>query len=226
MAIVYLKDGSESLIDDEDLELVSQYKWYNRHGYAYTTFHRKGCTRTDKDRNVNVSMHRLIMNAEPTDTIDHIDRNRLNNRKCNLRKVSRSLNIVNGARRKSKGKYIGVSKCRGTENTYVARFGQQIIGYYHGEENAGKGRDLFVIEKFGTNELPLNFPVAELPPHVEPLPPKPNAGRTSKYKGVSYARNRKAKAKWRAVYKTKHLGWFMTEEQAVSKIKEYENESC
>lgn len=228
MAVIHLNDGQACLVDEADLKEVSQHKWYCKNGYAATTYHRKGSSRTDKNRNVNVSMHRLLMGAEEGQEVDHIDRNRLNNQRSNLRVVSRSQNLANGIRSRAPdadSQYIGVMKCQGTENTFYARVAGEVVGYYHGEVAAAQARDLAIIAKYGTHEMPLNFAVADLPTSVEALPPKPNAGRTSKHKGVSFARNRKAQDKWRAVYKTKHLGWFATEEEAIITMKEAQNES-
>ena len=40
-------------------------------------------------------MHRLILNTEPSDVVDHINHNTVDNRKCNIRNVSRSQNMQN-----------------------------------------------------------------------------------------------------------------------------------
>jgi len=228
MASIVLHDGTECFIDEEDLELVSQFKWYNPAGYARTTYHRKGSSKTDKNRNVNVYLHRLVMGALDGEMIDHIDRNPMNNRKSNLRKVSHSVNMANSVKQKGANptsSYVGVQKCRGTHNTYYARVAGEVIGYYKGEKAAAQARDLAMIKHYGTTALTLNFKVEELPESVQALPPKPNAGRTSEHKGVSYARGRKAQARWRAIHRSKHLGWFMTEEEAVAAMQEKLDES-
>jgi len=46
-------------------------------------------------------MHRLITNAKPGEIIDHINRNSLDNRKCNLRKCSNSQNQWNTVKQKN-----------------------------------------------------------------------------------------------------------------------------
>ena len=76
---LYDKYGNEkaiTLIDIEDIPLISQYKWCYKEGYVMT-----GHTR-DNNRKI---LHRFIMNAPKDKIIDHIDQDTLNNRKSNLR---------------------------------------------------------------------------------------------------------------------------------------------
>ncbi len=80
-----------AIIDDEDFPLIGDYKWrLSGEGYAISFEY----DLDDSPR--SVFMHRLI-NATPPDGItDHIDRDRLNNRRRNLRTASRSVNSLNG----------------------------------------------------------------------------------------------------------------------------------
>lgn len=93
MAKITLKSGETVLIDDEDLEFLSQYNWYlikGRHtNYAATSINGRA-----------VIMHRII-NKTPTHLVtDHINRNGLDNRKSNLRSVTKSMNALNRDRSK------------------------------------------------------------------------------------------------------------------------------
>lgn len=55
-------------------------------------------------------MHRVILNPDDGMETDHIDRNKLNNQKSNLRQVTRSQNAINiGSRKGSSSNYNGVS---------------------------------------------------------------------------------------------------------------------
>src|SRR5215211_1823206 len=86
-------------IDEEDLALVSQYKWYINEGYA-VTYH----------KGKRIKMHRLIMNAAPGQAIDHRDTNKKNNQKSNLRFCTTTQNNRNGVLRKDNTTgYKGVS---------------------------------------------------------------------------------------------------------------------
>lgn len=73
--------GKFAIVDDTDFELVNKYKWYLVSGYARTA---RG-----------LFMHRLIMSPKEGNTIDHLNHNRLDNRKSNLRECSLSENLRN-----------------------------------------------------------------------------------------------------------------------------------
>ena len=82
------------LYDLEDEPLLSGYSWFILNcGYAMAR-------RIKPDEPEKVLMHRLIMGVldDRKSTVDHINRNKLDNRKSNLRLVSRSQNAVNSDR--------------------------------------------------------------------------------------------------------------------------------
>lgn len=73
-------------IDLEDYELVKDYKWtYLKTGYLANSAS-------------NTLLHRLIMKEKiksSKDTVDHINRDKLDNRKSNLRIVTKQVNLLN-----------------------------------------------------------------------------------------------------------------------------------
>ena len=74
-----------AIIDLDDIELISQYKWNLSGGYARSVIDGHG-----------IFMHKVIMNDLNNDfIIDHINRNRLDNRKSNLRIVTLQENSLN-----------------------------------------------------------------------------------------------------------------------------------
>lgn len=83
-----LTKGQWALIDEEDFEIVSGFKWYLHKGrhtnYARTTVNKE---------NDQVLLHRLILRNDKQ--IDHRDGNGLNNRKNNLRCVTDAQNRWN-----------------------------------------------------------------------------------------------------------------------------------
>lgn len=95
-----LNNGMVTLIDDEDYERVSKYKWEARkHSHAYYA--------DSIERVRKVSMHRFIMGLEKGDKrlVDHRDNNTLNNKKDNLRVCNAHESAR--ARRKSKNNSSG-----------------------------------------------------------------------------------------------------------------------
>lgn len=96
-----------TLIDDEiELELLRHSNfWYEDSGYA--------CCKS-KIFNATIRLHHVVMNefnggVDRNLDIDHIDRDKLNNQKSNLRLVTRSQNMVNVPKQKNtSSKYKGV----------------------------------------------------------------------------------------------------------------------
>ena len=131
IALVPLTRGHTAIIDAADVPLVEGFNWsalvLSRHVYAYRQS-RAGCSL------VTTYMHRLL--ASPSDglLVDHIDCNSLNNRRSNLRLVSKAQNQLNvRLRATSKSGAKGVSWCS-TRNAWEARIalnGQgRFLGYY------------------------------------------------------------------------------------------------
>lgn len=75
-----------SIVDDNAPDDVFKYKWgINNYGYARRNDHGK-----------IVLLHRFLMGySNKKLVIDHINQNKLDNRKCNLRLVNKSLNYFN-----------------------------------------------------------------------------------------------------------------------------------
>jgi hypothetical protein len=90
-----LTRGMVALVDDEDYDLVSRFKWHatrsGRNYYArhrYLVCHRKG-------PNVQLWIHRLIIKARRWQVVDHINGDTLDNRRCNLRICTATQNTKN-----------------------------------------------------------------------------------------------------------------------------------
>lgn len=107
MKEIELTQGKVAIIDDEDYQWLSQYKWCARKNYNIWYALRRG--RTGESR--LVSMGRLILGLGDSEICDHINRNGLDNRRCNLRKVTHGQNMINRCmQRNNTTGYRGVYK--------------------------------------------------------------------------------------------------------------------
>lgn len=97
-----------AIVDKEDA-WVDKYKWHIRSGYAITSY---------SPGVGHLSMHRIINKTEPGMFTDHINRNRLDNRKSNLRSVTSSQNHRN-ARIYGCSGYKGVQYLK-SKNVWIA----------------------------------------------------------------------------------------------------------
>lgn len=96
------KNHGEATVDDEDFDMLSHYRWHlHTLGYAY-----RGQWNGKKRK--TILMHRQVLEF-PKGEIDHINHNKLDNRKKNLRFVSASINQHNRHVRKF-GTYFDKSR--------------------------------------------------------------------------------------------------------------------
>lgn len=128
MQYIPLSKGKFALVDDDDFELVSKFKWsatepdHRRSIYARTNIKGvDGKYHTER-------MHRLILGLQRGDgkIVDHVNGNGLDNSRKNLRISSHSDNAANVAiHRGNKSGYKGVNyrRDRGTWKAEVRRNG-------------------------------------------------------------------------------------------------------
>jgi hypothetical protein len=119
---VCLSRGLTALIDTEDASLVSRYTWiadYRSERQIYALAQREPGGKSGK-----VRMHRLVMGCTPGDgsTVDHISHNGIDNRKSNLRLVTRQQNCFNSRVQpgKQSSKFKGVTFGDSAKNPYCA----------------------------------------------------------------------------------------------------------
>src|SRR4051812_32510094 len=95
MAKIRLAGGHITEVDDADFEWLNQWKWHlSTSGYATRTQYIKGSGRKNQ-KNIIIRMHRLIMNCPEGLFVDHINGNKLNNRRANLRLATQTDNHQN-----------------------------------------------------------------------------------------------------------------------------------
>lgn len=100
---ILLTQNMVALVDDEDYEYLMQWKWS-----AVRIGKRVYACRAHRYR----YMHRLINKTPAGLQTDHINGNGLDNRKCNLRTVTKAQNMMNQEHGRGKySKYKGVCYC-------------------------------------------------------------------------------------------------------------------
>lgn len=96
------------LIDKDDYGKVKNHKWDIKQGYA-------------RNRELGL-MHRLFIEG---DLIDHINMNKLDNRKSNLRSVDKRANALNSNIARGASGLRGVRKCNSKWQAYIKEDGKQ-----------------------------------------------------------------------------------------------------
>lgn len=116
MKQIPLTQNKVALVDDDDFEIVNQFKWCFHQGYADRFTHYD-----DNKKQHHISLHRFIMNAPVHLQVDHLDGNGLNNQKRNLRLATHQQNAFNSEVQKNSGTgYKGVT-WRPSNNTFQCR---------------------------------------------------------------------------------------------------------
>lgn len=148
--------GKVAKIDDDDFDIVTNHRWHvDRCGYARCHEYK----RVNPDRPV-ILMHRLILGEEilKDKYVDHINGDKLDNRRANLRICTNQQNMCNRSKYKRKNKSIMASKYKGVRkygnnNKWVARIsinGKPVhIGVYNTEEEAALAYNHFAKELQG-----------------------------------------------------------------------------
>jgi hypothetical protein len=140
---IKLTQNQFALVDFDDFCRLIRFKWY-AHDNGSTFY-------AERPEYINgflcrIRMHRVIMNAQKDIVIDHIDRNGLNNCKCNLRPATRTQNKWNSRRGFNTGtsKYKGVfmDRRRGKYRAVLSIDGKRKhLGYFNDELDAAKAYD-------------------------------------------------------------------------------------
>jgi len=143
-----LKKGAVVLLSDEDAHLKN-YTWrVNNHGYVQR--HRK----VNGEWSSFALIHREVMGLTYGDglSVDHINHDKLDNRRENLRVVTRAQNNQNREKGYGSSKWRGVSWNKG-EGRWVAKAmiagDLNFLGYFDDEDEAGRA-----VAKFRAQYMP------------------------------------------------------------------------
>lgn len=214
MKEIILTNGNKAtMVDDIDYEYLSKEKWYLCNGYALAHKKRR-------------KMHRIIIGAKVGEIVDHIDRNKLNNTRANLRLVNQAQNTHNQEKRpdtnnKFKGtqyiKRLGLwqSRCRIYGNDFfLGYYKSEIASAYAYNKKAIELSDCILLNQF---DISIEELEQKLITDLSKIIP---ADKKSEQKGVYW---NKSKDKWETLIflegKRKCLGTFKNEIDAINKVK-------
>lgn len=109
--VLISKNGEKIIVDKEDFKTVKEHKWcVSKTGYAVSRINNKV-----------IKLHRFILGVkDSTKIVDHKNRNKLDNRRQNLRFCSPHQNSMNCNETKGRDLPIGVS-LSSTKKRYRAR---------------------------------------------------------------------------------------------------------
>ena len=171
MKAIKLSAGFEALVDDEDFEYLSQFKWRVQKASKNNRTNYGARSKWINGKKTGFYLHREIMarhlgwDALKGMTVDHIDGNGLNNSKSNLRVCPQSLNTqVRGLTRKNSSGFKGVTWHKGNKRWYAAitfNGKTHFLGVYRDKIVAAKAYDRAAIEFHGS-KTHLNFPNEEV----------------------------------------------------------------
>lgn len=131
-------------MDDTDFDKVNSVIWYlEKNGYVSRRSYKNGVKKTLK-------LHRVIMDCPDGMEVDHINHDRLDNRKENLRICTLKQN--RGSRLKKKNsvsKFKGVSKNGNNWRAYISLDGKLTdLGTYKNERIAALMYDFWAIDHY------------------------------------------------------------------------------
>ena len=165
-AVIELSGGEEAMISPEDRHWISQRAWYlDANGYA-------ACNVFGGRKGRNILMHRVILLARDTSEVDHIDRNRTNNCRWNLRIATRTEQMQNTKSANRATSYRGV-QYNGDHTSTVsalikAEGKRHYLGCYKIAKIAAMAYDIAARELYGQHAR-VNFADGEYPADLKAL---------------------------------------------------------
>jgi hypothetical protein len=146
MQTIPLTQGRVAWVDDEDYPVLSRWKWQcSPDGYAVHATHVHG-------KSVKILMHRFLISPARGQIVDHIDGNKLNNQRANLRIATRAQNAQNTRMARSLSGFKGV-RTEGDSFLSVIEYGGDMIrlGRFKCPIEAASAYDKKALELYGSD---------------------------------------------------------------------------
>lgn len=145
MKTIELTQGKQALVSASDYAYLSGFKWcYN----ARLDCAARGIWDKDSKQTTVVSMHRFLMGTPRGMDTDHINGDRLDNRRENLRVCSHADNQANMKMHKDNSSgYKGVSLAK--SGNWVAKIRNRTIGTFANKVDAAKAYNQKAVELYG-----------------------------------------------------------------------------
>lgn len=228
MREIELTRGKVTIVDDIDYGHLVKFKWYiNCGGYAARGLSVRLGERDTCSKNITYFMHTDILKRmgayEEGKFCDHINRNKLDNRRKNLRSVTRQQNNCNRGLRinPTTSKYKGVS-WDSEEGKWIVAIvyngKQKYCGCFSNEIDAALAYDIAVLYYRGSEYSYLNFPVDVIKAanvKVNGVNYFRKENTSSRFYGVSFHKNLdKFQAYISYQKRTKFLGYFFDDKSA------------
>ena len=159
-----LTQGKSAIIDDEDYEMLSAFKWHFRpmrsncreKGYARRSVYLGG------GRIQHIFMHRMLLDLPEGKQCDHINGNSLDYRRSNLRISTQAQNTRNAAKHKNgrTSRFKGVIRLpSGHWYATIRTNGHQVgLGTFQDEQSAARAYDEAARRAYGEFAR-VNFPL-------------------------------------------------------------------
>ncbi len=143
--------GKTVIIDSDDYDRVMAWKWtYNKSNGSFERRHHVSGSGKNRVRE-SWSLHRYIMGFPEGKMVDHINRDRLDNRKSNLRICSHHENARNCNKRSTNTSgYKGVTRVGNGWMAQTTVLGtHKYLGWFKDKKEAAKAYNSFAKEQFG-----------------------------------------------------------------------------
>lgn len=152
-----LKNGGFAIVDDADYELVSRFNW-TRSLVPWALNYVTGYALAENGVYYS-NLHRFLLQAPPRVKGDHINRNPLDNRRCNLRLATDSVSAQNrGIFKSNTSGYRGVGRHMGGWRAVIAKDKKlRYLGRFATAEDAARAYDKAARELYGPHAF-VNFP--------------------------------------------------------------------